>query len=67
MDVGEHNTLGIVDRFICTLREKITKYMVMCNTTKYINVLSHLIHGYTTHIILVFTKLLIKSKKMMRK
>ena len=46
VDVGDHHKLGIVDRFVRTLREKINKYMTMYNTTKYINVLPQIIHGY---------------------
>ena len=38
VDVGDHHKLGIVDRFIRTLRGMINKYMAMHNTTKYINV-----------------------------
>ena len=46
VDIGDHTKLGIVDRFIRTLREKINKYMTMYNTTKYINVLPQILHGY---------------------
>jgi len=48
VDVGDHHKLGIVDRFIRTLREKINKYFTMYNTTKYINVLPQIIHGYNS-------------------
>ena len=46
VDVGDHHKLGIVDRFVRSLREKINKYMAMYNTTKYINMLHKIIHGY---------------------
>ncbi len=48
VDVGEHHKMGIVDRFVRTLREKINKYFTMYNTTKYINVLPQIIHGYNS-------------------
>ena len=48
VDVGDHHKLGIVDRFVRTLREKINKYLTMYNTTKYINVLPQIIHGYNS-------------------
>ena len=38
VEVGDHHKMGIVDRFVRTLREKINKYCTMYNTTKYINV-----------------------------
>ena len=46
VDVQEHNKLGIVDRFVRTLREKINEYLPMHNTTKYINVLPNIVHAY---------------------
>ena len=46
VDVGDHHKLGIVDRFVRTLREKINKYMVMHKTTKYIDVLPKIIYNY---------------------
>ena len=46
VEVGDHHKMGIVDRFVRTLREKINKYCTMYNTTKYINVLPQIIHGY---------------------
>ena len=39
VDAGDHHKLGIVDRFVRTLQEKISKYCTMHNTTKYIDVL----------------------------
>ena len=48
VNVGDHHKLGIVDRFVRTLREKINKYMAMYNTTKYINILPQIIHGYNS-------------------
>ena len=46
VDVGDHHKMGICDRFVRTLREKMNKYMAMYNTTKYINVLPQIVHGY---------------------
>ena len=46
VDVGDHHKMGIVDRFVRTLREKINQYFTMYNTTKYINVLPKIMHGY---------------------
>jgi len=46
VEVGDHHKLGVIDRFVRTLREKICKYCSMYNTTKYINVLPQIIHGY---------------------
>ena len=46
VEVGDHKKLGVIDRFVRTLREKINKYLVMHNTTKYINVLPSIIHSY---------------------
>ena len=48
VDVGDHKRLGIVDRFVRTLREKMNKYMAMFNTTKYIDVLPKLISNYNS-------------------
>ena len=46
IDVGDHKKLGIVDRFVRTLREKLNKYMAMHNTTNYIDVLQKLVLNY---------------------
>ena len=48
VDVGDHHKLGIVDRFVRTLRGMINKYMAMHNTTKYINVIDDLVENYNT-------------------
>ena len=48
IDVGDHKRLGIVDSFVRTLREKINKYMIMFNTTKYIDVLPQIISNYNS-------------------
>ena len=48
IDVGDHKRLGIVDRFVRTLREKINKYLTMFNTTKYIDVLPKIISNYNS-------------------
>ena len=49
IDVGDHKRLGIIDRFVRTLREKINKYMTMFNTTKYIDVLPKIISNYNSY------------------
>ena len=46
VDVGNHHALGLVDRFVRTLREKINKYMEMHNTTTYIDVLQKIVNNY---------------------
>ena len=46
VNVQDHHKLGIVDRFVRTLREKINKYMAMHNTTKYIDVLPKIVNNY---------------------
>ena len=43
---GDHKKLGIIDRFIRSLREKINKYLSMRNTSKYINVFSDIVNNY---------------------
>ena len=49
IDVGDHKRLGIVDRFVRTLREKINKYMIMFNTTKQIEVLPQIISNNSSY------------------
>lgn len=44
--VGDHFKLGLIDRVIRTLREKINKYMEMHNTTNYIDILSKIVQNY---------------------
>ena len=44
----EHNKLGIIDRFVRTLRGLINRYSTMYNKTKYINVLPKLINNYNS-------------------
>ena len=44
--VHEHNKLGLFDRFVRTLRERINKYFIKFNTTKYIDILSELVESY---------------------
>jgi len=46
VDVKEHHKLGIVDRVIRTLREKINKYFIMHNTMNYIDVLPSIVYNY---------------------
>ena len=46
VDVGDHHKLGIVDRLVRTIREKINKYLAMHNTTNYIDVLPNIVNNY---------------------
>ena len=46
VDAKEHKKLGIVDRFVRTLRRKINVYLSMHHTTKYIDVLPKIIFTY---------------------
>ncbi len=48
VDVGDHRKLGLVDRFIRTMRTKINKYIATHRTTNYIEVLPNLIDNYTS-------------------
>ena len=45
-NIDEHNKLGVVDRFIQTLRNMLNKYMYAHETTKYINVLNDIVEKY---------------------
>lgn len=45
-ETGNHNALGIIDRFTRTIKEMIYKYMVANDTTTYILVLDKLIELY---------------------
>ena len=45
-NVDEHNKLGVVDRFIQTLRNMINKYMHAHKTTKYFDVLNDIVEKY---------------------
>ena len=44
--VDEHHKLGVIDRFVRTLRNLINKYCSMYETTKYIDVLQKLVNNY---------------------
>lgn len=44
--VGDHNVLGVIDRFIRTLKEKLTVAMKERNTTKWIELLDDVVKGY---------------------
>ena len=46
VQVGDHKKLGIVDRFIRTLREKINKLLAIRNTTRYIDYISEIVDNY---------------------
>ena len=45
-EVGDHNSLGIIDRFSKTFKTMISKYMTANGTTKYFNVIDSLIDVY---------------------
>ena len=45
-EVNDHHKLGLIDRLSRTLREKINKYMLMHNTSRYIVFLPDIIHSY---------------------
>ena len=78
VDVQDHHKLGKIDRFVRTLREKVNKYLVIRNTTKYIDVLPKnvitiiilFIHKLVTHLLmlkLMTNKLFpLKEEKMKR-
>ena len=44
--VGDHKKLGIVDRIIRTLREKINKLLLIRNTSRYIDYISEIVDTY---------------------
>jgi len=46
IDVGDHNKLGIVNRFCRTMREMLNKYMTAYKTTRYNDVLDKLVENY---------------------
>ena len=46
IDVNQHSSLGIVDRFCRTLRGLINKYCTSHKTTRYIDVLDKLVQNY---------------------
>ena len=46
IDVGDHNKLGIINRFCRTIRELLNKYMTAYKTTRYIDVLDKLVANY---------------------
>lgn len=46
VEVGDHHKLGIVDRFIRTLRSLINRYQTAYKTTRFINVLNKLVNNY---------------------
>ena len=45
-DVGDHNALGIIDRFVQTIKNTIYKYMKTKNTTNWISSLDNIIESY---------------------
>lgn len=48
--IGDHASLGVIDRFCRTLRNYITKYQTARQTQRYIDVLPDLIQNYNTTI-----------------
>ena len=50
IQVGDHNKLGIVNRFCRTIREMMNKYTTAYKTNKYIDVLQDLIKNYNNTI-----------------
>ena len=44
--VNDHHKLGIIDRFIRTLREMMNKYQSAYKTTRYIDILDELVDNY---------------------
>jgi transposase InsO family protein len=47
-DVGNHRQLGVVDRFIETIKNKIYKYFQYYNTTNWIDALPSILKGYNS-------------------
>ena len=43
---GDHNHMGIIESFHKTLRSRISKYMTINNTTRYVDKLDDIIEGY---------------------
>ena len=46
--VGDHHALGIIDRAVRTIRERINAYQEKYNTLKYIDILPDIIRGYNS-------------------
>jgi len=46
VDVNDHHKLGVIDRFVRTLRKLINQYQTAFKTTRYINILDKLISNY---------------------
>ena len=47
--VHEHKKIGIIDRFVRTLRQKINMYLTQYNTSKYIDVLQTIVDNYNNN------------------
>ena len=45
-EVNHHKKLSLIDRLSRTPREKIIKYMLMHNTSRYTDILPDIIHSY---------------------
>ena len=46
VEVNDHHKLGVIDRFVRTLRKLINQYQTAFKTTRYINILDKLINNY---------------------
>ena len=46
VDIGNHKSLGIIDRFTRTLRAKITRVQTAGKTTKWVDKLQKIVHAY---------------------
>lgn len=47
-EIGNHHSLGVIDRFTRTFKTMIAKYMTANNTTKYIDKIDDLLEAYNT-------------------
>lgn len=47
-EIGDHHSLGVIDRFSKTLKTMIAKYMTANNTTKYVEKIDDLLEAYNT-------------------
>lgn len=48
--VGDHHSLGIIDRFCRTLRDVLKRYSIAYNTNNWIDVIDKIIHNYNNKI-----------------
>jgi hypothetical protein len=47
-EIGDHHSLGVIDRFSKTFKTMIAKYMTAKNTTKYVDKIDDLLDAYNT-------------------